>query len=59
MDKTMGYLRNAFARKANGIRGEGIPNPSQDDSFQRFMANDKFRKFAASLSDSNELSVTE
>lgn len=49
MNKAMGYLRKAFALKANSIPGEGIPDPRQDDSFQRFMSNDQFRKLADSL----------
>ena len=49
MTKTMDYLRKAFALKANAIPGEGMPDPRQDDSFQRFMSNDTFRKFADSL----------
>jgi hypothetical protein len=49
MNKTMDFLGKAFARKANSIPGEGMPDPRQDDSFQRFMSNDQFRKFADSL----------
>jgi hypothetical protein len=46
MNRTMDFLRKAFALKANAIPGEGMPDPRQDDSFQRFMSNDSFRKFA-------------
>jgi hypothetical protein len=53
MDKTMEYLQKAFARKANVISGETMPDPRQDDSFQRFMSNDRFRKFVDSLYASN------
>jgi hypothetical protein len=49
MDKTIEYLKKAFALKANAIAGEGMPDPRQDDSFQRFMSNDRFRRFADSL----------
>jgi hypothetical protein len=49
MNKTMGFLRKAFALKANAIPGEGMPDPRQDDSFQRFMSTESFRKFADSL----------
>jgi hypothetical protein len=49
LDKTMDFLSKAFARKANSIPGEGLPDPRKDDSFQRFMSNDQFRKFADSL----------
>jgi hypothetical protein len=53
MDKTIDYLKKAFALKANAISGEGMPDPRQDDSFQRFMSNDRFRKFVDSLYSSN------
>jgi hypothetical protein len=53
MDKTIDYLKKAFALKANAIPGEGMPDPRQDDSFQRFMSNDHFRKFVDSLYSSN------
>jgi tetratricopeptide (TPR) repeat protein len=49
MDKSMDYLRKAFALKANSIPGESMPDPRHDDSFQRFMSNERFRKFADSL----------
>jgi tetratricopeptide (TPR) repeat protein len=49
MDKTIDYLKKAFALKANAIPGEGMPDPRQDDSFQRFMSDDRFRKFVDSL----------
>jgi tetratricopeptide (TPR) repeat protein len=49
MNKAMDFLGKAFARKANSIPGEGMPDPRQDDSFKRFMSNDQFRKFADSL----------
>jgi hypothetical protein len=49
MDKTMDYLKKAFALKANVIPGEIMPDPRQDDSFQRFMSNDRFRKLVDSL----------
>jgi len=49
MNKAMGFLGKAFARKANSIPGEGMPDPRQDDSFKRFMSNDQFRNFADPL----------
>jgi hypothetical protein len=49
MDKTIPFLQKAFAFKANMIQGETIPDPRRDDSFQRFMSNDRFRKFVDSL----------
>lgn len=53
MDKTIEYLKKAFALKANAIPGESMPDPRHDDSFQRFMSDDRFRKFADSLYSSN------
>lgn len=52
MHKTMDFLGKAFARKANSIPGEEMPDPRKDDSFQRFMSNGEFRKFADSLESS-------
>jgi len=53
MQKAMDYLQMAFSLKANSLPGEGMPDPRQDDSFTRFMSNDRFRKFADSLVSSN------
>ena len=49
MDKAMRYLSKAFPRRANSIPGDGMPDPRQDDSFQRFMFNERFREFVDSL----------
>jgi len=54
MDKTMAYLQKAFGFKANMIQGETIPDPRRDDSFQKFMSNDRFRKFVDSLYPPNQ-----
>lgn len=53
MQMAMEHLQKAFALKAYGIPGEGMPDPRQDDSFQRFMTNPQFRKFAGTLMSSN------
>jgi tetratricopeptide (TPR) repeat protein len=53
MDKTMEYLRKSFSLKANVIPGESMPDPATDDSFQRFMSNQKFRDFVKSLNAPN------
>jgi hypothetical protein len=42
VDKAITYLRRAFELKANMIEGERFPDPWTDDSFQRFMKNEKF-----------------
>lgn len=48
-EKTMDYLKMAFARKANVIPGEEMPDPGKDDSFRDFMKDPEFSKLAASL----------
>jgi tetratricopeptide (TPR) repeat protein len=42
VDKTIEYLQQAFQYKQNMIKGEKFPDPWTDDSFQRFMKDDKF-----------------
>jgi len=42
VDKAILSLQQAFQYKQNMIRGERFPDPWTDDSFQRFMNNDKF-----------------
>ena len=42
VDKTISYLQQAFQNKQNMIKGERFPDPWTDDSFQRFMKDDKF-----------------
>jgi tetratricopeptide (TPR) repeat protein len=42
VDNTIKYLRQAYQYKDNMIKGETFPDAWTDDSFQRFMKNDKF-----------------
>ncbi|HYW74405.1 MAG TPA: hypothetical protein VE961_25505 [Pyrinomonadaceae bacterium] len=42
VDNAIKYLQQAFQYKQNMIKGEKFPDPWTDDSFQRFMNNDKF-----------------
>lgn len=49
MDNTMKFLTTAFQYKQNVIPGEAMPDPRTDDSFKRFLSNDRFRKFLDSL----------
>ena len=42
VDQAIVYLKKAFDNKENMIKGEKFPDPWTDDSFQRFMKNDKF-----------------
>jgi len=49
LDNTVLSLRNAYNYKAHVNLNEGMPDPQSDPSFQKFMKNDKFLKFLASL----------
>jgi len=49
LENAISNLKTAFENKENGIKGEGMPDPRSDDSFQRFMNNEKFRKLLNSL----------
>jgi tetratricopeptide (TPR) repeat protein len=42
LDNTVTYLKRAFQYKENVIEGEHMPDPRGDDSFQRFMHNERF-----------------
>ena len=44
VDHAILYLKQAFEYKENMIKGEPMPDPSTDSSFQRFLKNDKFVK---------------
>jgi tetratricopeptide (TPR) repeat protein len=44
------HLREAFARKANAIRGETLPDPMHDDSFLPYRGNKEFWTFLEKLS---------
>jgi tetratricopeptide (TPR) repeat protein len=43
------HLQQAFARKANVIPGEAMPDPTKDDSFLPYRDNKEFWKFVESL----------
>jgi tetratricopeptide (TPR) repeat protein len=43
LDSAIRYLKSAFANKRNLIAGEQMPDPATDDSFQRFVKDEKFR----------------
>ena len=43
------HLRQAFARKANVIPGESMPDPSKDDSFLPYRDDREFWNFVVSL----------
>jgi tetratricopeptide (TPR) repeat protein len=42
LDNAILYLKQAFARRKNVLPGERMPDPATDDSFRRFMKNEKF-----------------
>lgn len=44
LDKVIRNLKLAFKYKANMIPGEAMPDPAQDDSFQKYLANDRFKQ---------------
>ena len=44
VDQAIIYLKQAFEYKVNMIKGEAMPDPATDSSFQRFLKNDKFVK---------------
>ena len=50
LDGTIQYLTTAFGYKSNMIPGEAMPDPRKDDSFQRFLNNERFRKLVDSVS---------
>jgi len=43
------HLQQAFARKANVIPGESMPDPTKDDSFLPYRDNNQFWKFIEGL----------
>jgi tetratricopeptide (TPR) repeat protein len=42
LDSAMANLTRAYEYKNNMLKGEHLPDPSTDGSFQRFMKNEKF-----------------
>ena len=44
LDNAIKNLKVAFQYQANMIPGERLPNPATDDSFSRFLTNEKFRQ---------------
>lgn len=49
LDNTIKFLTTAFENRNNVIPGEKLPDPRTDDSFQRFLKNERFMKFLDSL----------
>lgn len=48
-DQAIVYLREAFKRKDNMIKGEKFPDPATDSSFKRFMGSKKFTTALAEM----------
>jgi hypothetical protein len=46
------HLQEAFARKANLISGEAMPDPTKDDSFLPYRNDKDFWTFVKGLQDS-------
>lgn len=44
IDKAVFYLEYAIKYKGNMLAGEKLPNPETDDSFKKFIDNEKFKK---------------
>jgi len=44
LDSAIANLKRAFQFKDNMIPGEQVPNPETDDSFTRFLNNERFRQ---------------
>jgi tetratricopeptide (TPR) repeat protein len=49
LDEAIGELRLAYQFIDNQITGEKLPNPRTDDSFKRYMKNEKFLKALAEM----------
>jgi tetratricopeptide (TPR) repeat protein len=42
VDNAIAQLKRAFEYRQNMLPGENLPDPAKDDSFQRFMRNERF-----------------
>lgn len=42
LDRTISYLELAIKNKKNVIKGEFFPDPKKDDSFQKYLTNERF-----------------
>ena len=48
-DKAIEYLRGAYERRENMIKGERFPEPATDSSFAKFMKSEKFLSALAEM----------
>lgn len=49
LDATIENLAKAFSLKKNMMPGDKMPDPRKDDSFKRFLKEDKFMKMLKAL----------
>ncbi len=49
LDNALAYLQKAFEYRKNVLPGEKMPDPTTDDSFKRYLKNEKFRKVVDAL----------
>jgi tetratricopeptide (TPR) repeat protein len=47
LDRTLIALEEGLKRKDTMVAGETFPDPTRDDSFQRFVNNDRFKRLVA------------
>ncbi len=56
LDRVLEQLRVAFQYRNNGIPGEGMPDPSKDDSFKRYLKDPRFQALSKELCPRSTLS---
>jgi tetratricopeptide (TPR) repeat protein len=44
LDTAVSYLLKAWDRRANGLEGEGFPDPRQDSSFNKYLRDPRFNR---------------
>jgi tetratricopeptide (TPR) repeat protein len=54
LEKTLVQLKLAFEFRKNMLPGETMPDPAKDDSFQRFMRNERFLAFISKLKNTDQ-----
>jgi tetratricopeptide (TPR) repeat protein len=54
LDSTLRHLKRAFEYRQNVLAGEAMPDPAKDDSFQRFMQNERFLTVLTELKDTEK-----
>jgi len=54
LEHTIAQLKRAFEYQQNMLPGESIPDPAKDDSFQRFMKNERFQAALTEMKNSGK-----